>query len=79
MEEPDKPGKDGNDSKWFAMAMRYSAIGFNFAGSVLILGYVGYKIDENYGWSPWGLFGGLMAGMALGLYAMIVQLKKLER
>lgn len=79
MDEPKKPDGPKNDSKFFAIGMRFSAMGFEFAGAVLILGYIGIKVDERYGSNPWGTFGGLMIGMALGLFTMIKQLEKLNR
>lgn len=86
MEEPEKPpqrpeqsGKNGSDANLFAIGIRYSTMGFEFVGLLLIFGYVGYRIDEHYGASPWGLFAGLMLGMGFGLFVMIRQLSKLNR
>jgi F0F1-type ATP synthase assembly protein I len=79
MEEPKKPEKGTNDAKFYVIGMRYSALGFEFVGCLLVLGYLGLKVDERYGSNPWGIFVGLILGMALGLFTMIKQLEKLNR
>lgn len=35
---------------------------------MLVLGYVGYLIDERRGLNGWGLFGGLMLGLVVWIY-----------
>jgi F0F1-type ATP synthase assembly protein I len=36
------------------------------------LGYVvGNWLDKKYGWAPWGVFVGIMLGLAAGMYLLI--------
>lgn len=68
-----------NDSKFLALGLRYSTMAFEFVGFIGIFGYLGYKADESFGWSPWGLLAGLLTGMAMGLFTLIRQLEKVNR
>ncbi len=77
--EPPPQEPDKHDSKFIALGLRFSALAFEFVGFIGILGYIGYRLDESYGWTPWGLLAGLIAGMSLGLFTMIRQLEKLNR
>lgn len=78
MEDPPRAPRD-NDSKFYAQGMRYAGMVFEFVGLLLVLGYVGNKVDEKYGSDPWGLLGGLLVGMGFGLYTMVKQLEKINR
>lgn len=78
MEDPTRPPKQ-NDSKFYVQGMRYAGVVFEFVGMILILGYVGNKVDLKYDSEPWGLLGGLLMGMGLGLYLMVKQLEKINR
>ncbi|HWL94680.1 MAG TPA: AtpZ/AtpI family protein [Phycisphaerae bacterium] len=79
MEEPEQPGKKDADSRFLALGLRYSGIGFEFVVALLVFGYLGRLVDQKYGSDPWGLFVGLLLGMGLGLFIMIRQLNKLNR
>lgn len=39
-------------------------------GSVILLGGAGYLVDRYLATGPWGVFGGLLAGVAIGLYQL---------
>jgi len=78
MEDPTRPPKQ-NDSKFYVQGMRYAGMVFEFVGMILILGYVGNKVDVKYDSQPWGLLGGLLVGMGFGLYLMVKQLEKINR
>ncbi|MCG8406492.1 MAG: AtpZ/AtpI family protein [Phycisphaerales bacterium] len=82
MEDSDqspKPSKKDDDSKFYVQGIRYAALAFEFVGTLLILGYVGYKVDAHYDSEPWGLLSGLLIGMGFGLYIMVKQLEKMNR
>jgi F0F1-type ATP synthase assembly protein I len=52
---------------------------FEFVGMILVLGYLGNKVDVKCDSEPWGLLGGLLIGMGFGLFLMIKQLEKINR
>jgi len=64
---------DQNDSRLVASWIRQYTLVFEFLGALGLLGYAGYRLDRRYGWEPWGLLVGLLAGMGVGLYLMIRQ------
>lgn len=57
--------------------VRMYALVLEFLGYLGVLGYLGWWLDERRGWQPWGLLGGLLAGLAIGLYRMIREGKRL--
>jgi F0F1-type ATP synthase assembly protein I len=44
---------------------------YTLIGGILLLGGLGYWIDETWGTSPWGLMIGLFFGIAAGFYAIV--------
>ena len=40
------------------------------ATAIILLGGIGYALDEWQGTSPWFLFGGLVLGMTVGFYEL---------
>ena len=62
----------------FRWARQYALV-LEFLIYLAVLGYIGIKVDARYGSEPWGLFGGLMLGTAVGLYRMIREAQKMER
>jgi F0F1-type ATP synthase assembly protein I len=47
------------------------ALVLEFLAYLGVLGYIGWWLEQRYGWQPWGLLGGLLLGLAVGLYRMI--------
>ena len=43
---------------------------YSVIGSVILLGGAGYLVDRYMNTGPWGVFGGLLAGVAIGLYQL---------
>jgi len=79
MEGPDREDKQRRtDPGFLALGLRYAAIASQFAVSLAVLGYIGHTLDERMGWAPWGVLGGILSGMGLGLTAMLKQIEKLE-
>lgn len=72
-EKPDPPG--GVIGSW----IRQGAQVFEFLATVGVLGFVGNRLDEKYKIQPWGLLGGLLLGMCVGLYLMLRESKRLDR
>jgi F0F1-type ATP synthase assembly protein I len=49
-----------------AMAASYTLV-----GAILVLGGIGYAVDEWRGTSPWFLLGGLTLGIVVGFYELV--------
>lgn len=49
-----------------AMAASYTLV-----GAILVLGGIGYAVDEWRGTSPWFLLGGLTLGIVIGFYELV--------
>jgi F0F1-type ATP synthase assembly protein I len=43
---------------------------YTLIGAILLLGAIGYGIDAWRGTSPWGLVGGLLLGIVVGMYEL---------
>jgi F0F1-type ATP synthase assembly protein I len=43
---------------------------YTLIGAIVLLGGIGYAIDEWRGTSPWFLFGGLILGLIVGFYEL---------
>ncbi len=44
--------------------------GYTLIGAILLLGFVGYGVDRWQGTEPWGLVGGLLLGIVVGMYEL---------
>jgi len=47
-----------------------AAASYSLIGSVLLLGGLGYGCDRWFGTEPWGVVGGLVLGVIVGLYVL---------
>ncbi len=47
-----------------------AAVSYTLIGAILLLGGIGYAIDEWRGTSPWFLLGGLFLGLIVGFYEL---------
>ena len=47
-----------------------AAVGFQFAGAILLFVYVGQWLDRRLGTAPWLLILGVFLGAGLGFYSM---------
>jgi len=43
---------------------------YTLIGAIMLLGGIGYALDEWRGTSPWFLFGGLILGLIVGFYEL---------
>ena len=60
--------------------MRITGVGFELAGSVLVLGGLGYWLDQHAFWQgPWGFVGGGLLGFALGMVSLFRLSQKYNR
>lgn len=53
------------------------ALVFEFLAYLGGFGYAGWWLEERNGWQPWGLLGGLLLGLAFGLYRMLREAKRI--
>jgi F0F1-type ATP synthase assembly protein I len=79
---PNKRDDSGGDREFFLArslefmqeTMRRSGpaavASYTLIGSIVVLGALGYAIDEWRGSSPWFLIGGLLLGIATGFYEL---------
>jgi ATP synthase protein I len=47
-----------------------AAASYSLIGAVLLLGGIGYGCDRWWGTAPWGLVGGFMLGVVVGLFQL---------
>jgi F0F1-type ATP synthase assembly protein I len=47
-----------------------AAASYSLIGAILLFGGIGYGCDLWLGSAPWGLVGGLLLGVAVGLYQL---------
>ena len=47
-----------------------AAASYTLIGAIILLGGIGYAIDEWRGTSPWFLLGGLLMGLVVGFYEL---------
>jgi F0F1-type ATP synthase assembly protein I len=47
-----------------------ATVSYTLIGAILLLGGIGYAVDQWRGTSPWGLFGGLVLGLIVGFYEL---------
>jgi len=72
------PSGDENGYLFGPWLRQYSMV-FEFLGGLALLGYIGFRLDESRGWSPWGMLTGLLLGMGVGLWRMIRESNRLNR
>ena len=48
--------------------LKWTGLGFEFAGVVALFVYLGYKADERWDSSPWGVLIGAGVGVTGGIY-----------
>jgi F0F1-type ATP synthase assembly protein I len=47
-----------------------ASVSYTLIGAIILLGGIGYVLDEWRGTSPWFLFGGLILGLVVGFYEL---------
>lgn len=57
-----------NDDIGGQQPLKWTGLGLEFAGVVAVFAYLGYKADERWHWSPWGVLIGTAIGVAGGIY-----------
>ncbi|MBI5764663.1 MAG: AtpZ/AtpI family protein [Planctomycetes bacterium] len=77
MEDPHRPSDRRDEARLFALGMRYAGVASQFGITLAVLAYLGNRLDESRGWSPWGVLVGIGLGMSIGIWSMLRQLKKM--
>ena len=47
-----------------------ASVSYTLIGAIILLGGIGYAIDERRGTAPWFLLGGLVLGLIVGFYEL---------
>lgn len=47
-----------------------ATVSYTLIGAIVLLGGIGYALDEWLATSPWFLFGGLVLGLVVGFYEL---------
>jgi F0F1-type ATP synthase assembly protein I len=63
----------------FAQAGPYLNIAYFFMGSMAVLGFVGYKLDQYFNFRFLFLLTGLFLGLVLGFYHMFKVIRQIEK
>lgn len=50
---------------------RAAGASYTLIGAIVLLGGLGYALDQWQGTSPWGVLGGLLLGIVVGFYELI--------
>ena len=45
-------------------------VSYTLIGAIILLGGIGYAVDEWRGTAPWGLFIGVILGLIVGFYEL---------
>ena len=53
-----------------------AAASYTLVGAIILLGGLGYLLDQWLGSAPWGLLVGLMLGLVVGFYELAMSLWK---
>jgi ATP synthase protein I len=49
-----------------------AAASYTLVGGIILLGGIGYAVDRWWGTAPWGLVVGLVLGIVVGFYELIL-------
>ena len=58
---------------------RLAGLGLELAGGTVVFGGIGWWIDQQTGWTPWGLVTGAVIGAVGGMYLLIKEAIKANR
>ena len=67
----DRYKKAAEDEKVSRQSHRMAGVGVEFLAAILLLGAVGWWVDWMFGFSPWGLIGGVALGFAVGMWQLV--------
>ena len=73
------PQENQSESKKWKALMKWSGLGIEFAGVIVLFCYFGYKLDEKLQTSPWFFLAGFFVGFIGMLYIIIKDIRNLWR
>jgi F0F1-type ATP synthase assembly protein I len=73
------PQESKSDKKKWKTMMKWSGLGVEFAGVIVLFCFFGYKLDEKLQTSPWFLLAGFFLGFIGMLYIVIKDTRNLWR
>ncbi|MDP6761404.1 MAG: AtpZ/AtpI family protein [Planctomycetota bacterium] len=50
---------------------RYAGLGLTYAGTIVVMGALGYAIDQALGSLPWGMIAGIALGAVGGFLSLL--------
>ena len=62
---------ENNRDKFSGKYLKYTGVGFELAGSVVLFCLIGYFVDKRWGTEPKGFLIGSIVGIVVGLYLLI--------
>ena len=51
--------------------MEHLYAGSQLAITMVVFVWLGYWADKHFGWSPWGIIGGALIGIVVGLFVFL--------
>ena len=73
------PQDNQPENKKWKTIIKWSGLGVEFAGVIILFCYFGYKLDEKLQTSPWFLLAGFFLGFIGMLYIIIKDTRNLWR
>ena len=73
------PQESQPENKKWKTIMKWSGLGVEFTGVIILFCYFGFKLDEKFQTSPWFLLSGFFLGFIGMLYIIIKETRNLWR
>jgi F0F1-type ATP synthase assembly protein I len=73
------PQENQSDKQKWKAIMKWSGLGAEFSGVIILFCFFGYKLDEKFQTSPWLLLAGFFLGFIGMLYIVIKDTRNLWR
>jgi F0F1-type ATP synthase assembly protein I len=80
MRKPNRPFSFGKSAKSLqenvTRAGPAAAASYTLIGAIILLGGIGYAVDSWQGTAPWGLVIGLLLGVVVGFYELVMMTRQ---
>jgi F0F1-type ATP synthase assembly protein I len=80
MTKPNRPFSFGKSAKSLqenvTRAGPAAAASYTLIGAIILLGGIGYAVDSWQGTAPWGLVIGLLLGVVVGFYELVMMTRQ---
>ena len=80
MTKPNRPFSFGKSAKSLqenvTRAGPAAAASYTLIGAIILLGGIGYAVDSWQGTAPWGLVIGLILGVVVGFYELVMMTRQ---